>query len=44
MYPSGRAWSTGETMDMLGEAGFEEACDHSMSAFNAETFITAKRP
>jgi SAM-dependent methyltransferase len=44
MYPSGRAWSTAETVDMLKEAGFEDIRPHGMSTFNAEAFVTAEKP
>jgi hypothetical protein len=44
VYRGGRAYSVEQTYDMLEEAGFEDAEAHSMSAFNAGSFVTARRP
>lgn len=44
VYTGGRAYSVEETVEMLEEAGFEDASLGRMSPFNAGSFVTARRP
>jgi SAM-dependent methyltransferase len=43
VYRGGRAYSVGETIDLLVEAGFAGPEHHRMSPFNAGSFIVARR-
>jgi ubiquinone/menaquinone biosynthesis C-methylase UbiE len=44
VYRGGRAYSVGETFEMLRAAEFTEPEHHRMSPFNAGSFVTASRP
>jgi 3-hydroxy-5-methyl-1-naphthoate 3-O-methyltransferase len=44
VYRGGRAYTAGQTFEMLEAAGFRDPELHTMSPFNAGAFVTATRP
>lgn len=44
VYRGGRAYSVGQTYRMLEEAGFSDPQHHTMSVFNAGSYVVAARP
>jgi hypothetical protein len=42
-YRRGRAYSVGETLEMLAEAGYERATTSPMSPFNAGSVVMAEK-
>jgi ubiquinone/menaquinone biosynthesis C-methylase UbiE len=44
VYRGGRAYTVGETFELMTRAGFEAPEHHRMSVYNAGSFVTARRP
>lgn len=44
VYQGGRAYTVGQTLEMLEEAGFVDPQHHTMSVFNAGSYVVAARP
>ena len=44
VYRGGRAYTVGQYSDQLRAAGFEDPTHHTMSIYNAESYIVARKP